>query len=204
MAPKYKLIYFPVKGLAEPIRFLFAYLGEDFEDYRFNREDWPRIKQTTPWGKSPVLEVDGKAVSQSIAICRYLAKEAGLCGADHWEDLRIDEIVDSINDLRAELAKVAYESDEKRKTALRVPLVNEIVPFYMRRLNDIVKNNNGYLANKKLSWADLYFAAILDYLSHIYGSDLTSGYPYLKALKDKVYTIPRIKTWIDRRPDTDH
>lgn len=55
----------------------------------------------TPWGKSPVLEVDGKQVSQSIAITRYLAREAGLTGGNAWEDLRIDEIVDVINDLRA-------------------------------------------------------------------------------------------------------
>lgn len=42
--PVYKLTYFPVKALAEPLRMLISYGGEDFEDYRFNREDWPSIK----------------------------------------------------------------------------------------------------------------------------------------------------------------
>lgn len=54
-----------------------------------------------PWGKAPVLEVNNQPVTQHVAITRYLAKQAGLCGANPWEDLRIDEAVDVINDLRA-------------------------------------------------------------------------------------------------------
>lgn len=55
----------------------------------------------TPWGKLPLLEVDGKTVTQHLAICRYLGKKAGLNGKDDWEALKIDEIVDIINELRS-------------------------------------------------------------------------------------------------------
>lgn len=48
----------------------------------------------------PVLEVDGKKINQSTAICRYLAKQFGLTGKDDWENLEIDATVDNINDLR--------------------------------------------------------------------------------------------------------
>lgn len=40
----YKLTYFNFPALAEPIRFLLSYLEIDFEDYRFEREQWPSIK----------------------------------------------------------------------------------------------------------------------------------------------------------------
>lgn len=42
--PNYKLTYFPVTALGEPIRFIFSYAGVEFEDYRFEREDWPKMK----------------------------------------------------------------------------------------------------------------------------------------------------------------
>lgn len=51
-------------------------------------------------GQMPVLEVDGKRAHQSLAISRYLAKQVGLVGADHWEDLQIDTVVDTVNDFR--------------------------------------------------------------------------------------------------------
>lgn len=53
-----------------------------------------------PLGQMPILEVDGKRVHQSLAVSRYLAKQVGLVGADAWEDLQIDTVVDTINDFR--------------------------------------------------------------------------------------------------------
>lgn len=54
-----------------------------------------------PFGQMPILEYNGKMAHQSIAICRYLAKQLKLIGKDDWEDLEIDAAVDTINDLRA-------------------------------------------------------------------------------------------------------
>lgn len=53
-----------------------------------------------PFGKVPVLEIDGKTLNQSIAICRYLAKKAGLAGDDEWESLLVDIAVDNIYEIR--------------------------------------------------------------------------------------------------------
>jgi hypothetical protein len=54
----------------------------------------------TPFGKTPVLEIDGKQTHQSHAICRYLGKKFGLNGSNDWEDLEIDMIVDTFTDFR--------------------------------------------------------------------------------------------------------
>lgn len=53
-----------------------------------------------PFGKVPVLEIDGKTLNQSTAITRYLAKKAGLTGSDDWEALLIDIAVDNVHDFR--------------------------------------------------------------------------------------------------------
>lgn len=52
-----------------------------------------------PFGQVPVLEVDGKKINQSFAICRYLAKQYNLAGKNDWEALEIDVTVDNIKDL---------------------------------------------------------------------------------------------------------
>uniref|UniRef100_A0A1B6I8A3 glutathione transferase n=1 Tax=Homalodisca liturata TaxID=320908 RepID=A0A1B6I8A3_9HEMI len=201
---KIKLSYFTLIGLAEPIRYLLSYSGKDFEDYRFGGTEWLTvIKPTSPWGKCPLLEINGQTVSQNLAICRYLGKEAGLGGKDNWEDLRIDEIIDVITDLRLELAKPYLEMDEQKKKALKITIFNEVAPVYLKKLDAHVEKNNGYLANGKFSWADVYFGAICENFNFLLGYEVTDGYPNLKALKDKIQALPAIKAWIDRRPADD-
>ncbi len=51
-----------------------------------------------PFGVLPVLEVDGEVISESIAICRYIAKTVGLYGETPLEQAQIDMVVDNIND----------------------------------------------------------------------------------------------------------
>nr|WEU54066.1 glutathione s-transferase sigma-1 [Protohermes costalis] len=202
-ASSVKLTYFPVTALGEPIRFLLSYGGVKFEDFRFNREDWPKLKPSMPFGQVPVLDIDGKRAHQSGAICRYLAREFGLAGDNNWEALEIDTIVDTINDLRAKIAMYHYETDETVKEKKFEPLVKEIVPFYLGKLDDIAKINNGYLANGKLSWADMFFVSLLEYMNFMMKGDLIEKYSNLKAVADNVMKVPQIKLWISKRPKTD-
>lgn len=199
----YKITYFKLSGLAEPIRFLLSYLKADFEDVRIARDQWPSLKQLMPFGKLPVLEIDGKVLNQSMAICRYLAKKAGLVGSDDWESLLIDVAVDNINDLRLAMAMVVFHASEETKAEKHVVLVNETGPYFMDKFEKIVAENNGYFVNGKLSWADLYFVAILDTFIFMVKTDLLEGRPKLQALKERVLAIPQIKSWIEKRPSND-
>lgn len=58
------------------------------------------IFKATPFGKIPILEIDGKVVNQAVSICRFLAKNADLVGDDDWESLMADISVDNIRDLQ--------------------------------------------------------------------------------------------------------
>lgn len=42
--PTFKLYYFNIRALAEPIRYLFAYGKVAYEDVRVEREDWAKLK----------------------------------------------------------------------------------------------------------------------------------------------------------------
>ncbi|XP_072381986.1 glutathione S-transferase-like [Diabrotica undecimpunctata] len=204
MAPKYKLIYFDGTALGEPIRFLLSYGQLDFEDKRIGLDgnDWPAIKPTTPFGQVPLLEHDGKVAHQSTAISRYLAKQVKLVGSNDWEDLEIDAAVDTINDLRAKIAAYHYENDPAVKETRKQPLFKEILPFYLEKLEAQVEKNNGYLATGKLTWADLFFVALLKYFQVMLGKDLVENSPNLQKLKEKVLALPNIKAWVEKRPET--
>jgi glutathione S-transferase len=55
-----------------------------------------------PFGKLPILEMDGMKMHQSAAIIRYLARKAGgtLYGRNQFEALQCDVAYDTISDLR--------------------------------------------------------------------------------------------------------
>ena len=46
----------------------------------------------------PCLEYQGQRYFQSMAICRFLARELGLAGNNNSEAARVDEVVDAIQD----------------------------------------------------------------------------------------------------------
>lgn len=48
------------------------------------------------------------------------------------------------------MGKYYWCPDENFKAALKGPALNEIVPFYMKKIDAIIKSNNGFLANGKV------------------------------------------------------
>lgn len=79
----------------------------------------------------------------------------------------------------------------------------ETLPFYLGKLEAFVKENNGHLALGKLTWADVYFAAGLDYLNYMMERDITDGYPGLKKVVESVLKIESIAKWVAKRPVTE-
>ncbi|KAK6645663.1 hypothetical protein RUM43_001943 [Polyplax serrata] len=150
MTSKYRLIYFNVTGLGEPIRYLFAYGNIPFEDCRLEYEEWKQYKSSAPFGQVPILEINGKAYNQTSAICRYLAKQMGLMGQTDLDCLEIDGIVDTITDYRLNYA--AYfklQTDEERDTKLKE--IREIHnPYYFEKFEKIVTENGGYFVRNKV------------------------------------------------------
>lgn len=196
-----KLTYFPLKALAEPIRFLLSYGGLEFEDIRIERDQWLEIKKDAPFGQVPILEMeDGKIAHQSVAISRYLAKKMNLIGKDALEDLEIDAMVDTVCDLRSKIAAFNVEKDKSRKQALKDQLILEIIPFYLGKMNTVAEPEKGYLCLGRLTWADLYFVALLDYMVGVMEMDILEHFPHLQNLRSSVSALPQIQDWLRKRP----
>ena len=78
--PSYKLTYFDATGRAELTRLLFKLGGQEFEDVRVPKAEWPKLKPTMPLSTVPVLEVkvdledDVMIIPQSSSMERYVAR----------------------------------------------------------------------------------------------------------------------------------
>lgn len=204
MAPTYRLTYFDATGIGECIRFLFSYGGIPFEDNRieFNLNKWRTRKDKPMYGFLPLLEVDGKMVNQSIAIARFLAKKVGLVGKDDWENLEIDAVVDTQNDLRLKLTELLLTLDKDKKTEIKEEYRKNLLPYYLSRFETQVGENGGYFVGGKLTLADFHFVGVLNAWKYAMGGDILEGYPNLMSLREKVHNLPAIKEWVKKRPRT--
>uniref|UniRef100_A0A0A9Y5I3 glutathione transferase n=2 Tax=Lygus hesperus TaxID=30085 RepID=A0A0A9Y5I3_LYGHE len=198
-----KLTYFNIMGLGETLRFMLSYMGKEFEDFRIATfQEWiTKHKKNMPFGKLPLLEIDGKPYHQTMALCRWLAKKCDLAGDNDDEALEIDMMMDSFSDFRSMVWSYFYNSDKENKQRIRPRIIEEITPFYLKKFDEKIKEE-GYLANRKLSWVDIYFVAVLGYFSFMIESDICSTYENIRDLRDRVHAIPNIKKWVERRPET--
>nr|UUB32730.1 glutathione S-transferase GSTs2 [Dendroctonus valens] len=191
MTPKYKLIYFNTYGRAEPLRYIFAYAGQDYVYEIIEKEDWPKLKPNTPYGQLPVLEVDGKPAAQTTAIARYLARQFNIQGKDDWEILQADSLVGALVDYRA-CAKRLYTEQNPEKIAE----IKKEQTMYLEKFDTILSSNpSGFLVGSEITWADLVFAAVLSGRQ----DDLEGRSTALSTLVDKVNNIPNIKSWLKTR-----
>lgn len=51
------------------------------------------------WGQVPLVEFEGKSLTQSLAVTRYFAKRTGLVPEDPYEAALCDEYVDAVREL---------------------------------------------------------------------------------------------------------
>ncbi|XP_076483692.1 glutathione S-transferase-like [Bombus vancouverensis nearcticus] len=198
----YKLIYFNARGRAEHIRYIFAYAGIEYTDERIPEELWPEYKDSMPYKKLPVLEIDGKPVAQSNAVARYLARKYDLMGKDEWDAMICDELVDTLGDLKQEICYYRMVENPEKKEARKNQLLNETIPFYLTKFDQIIGKNKGYIIPSTTTWADFVFTAALENYEYMFGASALDKYPALRALKRRIHSIPAISDWLIRRPFT--
>lgn len=153
---KLKLTYFDFDGgRGEPARLALHIGGIAFEDNRIAGKDWPTFRAKTPFLALPILEVDGKVVSQSNSINRYVGKLTGLYPKDDWQALLCDEVMDAAEDIGTRIAQTIELPEDAKKKA-REELVAERIRRYLEQFHAKLKAAGGeYFADQRLTVADL-------------------------------------------------
>ncbi|UJR16860.1 hypothetical protein I4U23_003758 [Adineta vaga] len=200
----YKLYYFNGRGRAEVSRLIFAAAGQQYEDIRYERDEWPSHKSEMPLGQIPVLEYDDTQLPQSFSIARFLAKQFNFAGKDNFEQAKVDAVVDTMIDAVAKFVPTRMEPDETKKDELTKKFFAEELPKQLDNLNVLGKlygNGGAYFVGNGLTWADLLFHVVAEIFLEADGNCL-NNHAWLQQNKTEVEKQPRIAEYLKNRPKT--
>lgn len=158
-----------------------------------------------PQNVLPVLEVDGMQLSQSLTIGRYLAREFGLTGKTNWEQALVEQIADTMDDLRGEVAKWIYEKDPKKKDEISSELKSTVYPKFVGILEALLKENSikhnysGYFVGEHLTLADVSVFETFTFPLSIH-PEILDDHPEIQAHRSKVENHKNLAEYIKTRP----
>ena len=152
----FKLTYFDFDGgRAEPIRIAFHAAGITFEDERLSFKEFGEMRQTTRFNSVPVLRIDGAAVTQTNAMCRYVGRMAGLYPEEDRQALHCDEVMSAVEDNSHQVLRTFGLEGDELKVA-REKLVDGPLTTYLRGMGELLTRGGGqYFADSRLTMADL-------------------------------------------------
>ena len=199
---KPRLIYFdaPVSR-GEECRLALHLAGIDFEDVRISTAEWLAMKESTPYGGLPVLELPGKpALAHSNAILVLIGRRHGLHPADDFEAARHEGMMQHVETLRA-VVSPTLRMEEHEKKAAREALVAGYLPAWARAAERNILNAP-FFGGDKLQVVDLklhmavrwFIGGRVDYIP----STIFADYPGLVAVHDAVRDHPGVKAWYAR------
>ena len=202
---KLKLTYFDFDGgRGEPARLALHIGGIAFEDHRITGKDWPAFRNNAPFLALPTLEVDGKVVSQSNSINRYVGKLTGLYPKDDMQAFLCDEVMDAAEDIGTRIAHTIDLPEDAKKRA-REELAAGRITRYLEQFQSRLKAAGGqYFADQRLTVADLKVFMWIRWLrsgalDHIPKDLVDRVAPLLVKHFERVVSHPSVAEYYKRR-----
>lgn len=199
---KPKLTYFnaPVSR-GEECRLALHLAGIEFDDERIDGSAWTAMKEGTPYGGLPVLELPGHPpLAQSNAILVLIGRRHGLHPTDDFDAARHEAMMEHVEDLRHAVAPTLRMAEPEKKAA-REALVAGYLRAWARHAE---KNILGepffggaklHVVDFKLHMVVRWFAGgKLDYIP----ATIFTAYPKLMRLYEAVRDHPHVKSWYAR------
>ncbi|THD18760.1 Glutathione S-transferase mu class [Fasciola hepatica] len=207
-----KLGYWKLRGLAQPVRLFLEYLGEEYEEHLYGRDDrekWfgDKFNMGLDLPNLPYYIDDKCKLTQSVAIMRYIADKHGmrkcifslkpklftLVGTTPEERARISMIEGAAMDLRIGFGRVCYN-----------PKFEEVKEEYVKELPKTLKmwsdflGDRHYLTGSSVSHVDFMLYETLDSIRYL-APHCLDEFPKLKEFKSRIEALPKIKAYMESK-----
>ncbi|KAG0000073.1 hypothetical protein BGZ80_006430 [Entomortierella chlamydospora] len=206
----FKLLYFPIHGVAYASRLILATTGAKFESA--SPTNWVEQKATTPFGVLPVLyetvttkEGDSEVqevfeIPESEAIERYLARKFQLLGQTPWEEMKINAFVSSTKSLTfLAFSRIPTVKDTVQKQEMVQDMVNKSVPAWVQSHERylVANGTNGHYIGDKLTLADIRALIVIELVLALTEDRVISQEktPAIWKLWEGVRAIPSFVAW---------
>jgi glutathione S-transferase len=184
------------------------YVGSvPFEDVRDTKAVREAGKLT--FGAVPVLEADGKILSQTQAMASYCAKLAGIHPEGAWEQAKVDEAINGCTDVTSTIGATFRLPDaEKVPAREKLCAADGRLSLHLGGLERLCADNGseaGYCVGESLTVADLAIWRLLGWinggaLDGIPVDYVSSTFPSLTKLLAAVDAHPKVVEWKSLHP----
>jgi len=177
----YKLVYFPVRGRAQALRYMCLDNDITLEEQVVSG-DWATLKPKCVFGQLPVLHDGNFEIAQSNAILRHVARKHGLYGKDDTEKTWIDMINDTQEDVRLSYVRLIYQQYDTEKDNYIKSLPEKLAMFEkVLGKND---GGKGFFVGSKVSFLDYNMYDLLDNFT-ILSPHCLDAFPHLKSFHQR-------------------
>ncbi|CAK62603.1 unnamed protein product (macronuclear) [Paramecium tetraurelia] len=200
MENKVILGYWPIRGLAQPLRFFLEYIELPYEDKRYNdpQEWFGKDDQTfnSPFTNLPYLKDGDHTVFESDAIYHYLAHKVNkpeLLGKDAKQQTMVATIRGAIGDLKASFFTWAYGNKETAE-AKKEDMLKEAGEFF-RAFNTTLERST-WLTGDTITYIDFVLWEFVDEFLVLAPEVITSK-PKLVEFHNRISEFPQIKKYLE-------
>jgi len=217
---RYQLYYWPsIPGRGEFVRLALEDAGADYVDVARGARGMAAMERllqgrgtATPSFAPPFLVAGRQVIGETANILLYLGARHGLAPKTevarlwvHQLQLTIADLVLEIHDTHHPLGPNRYYEEQIEPAKLRAAEFRDRrAPKYLGYFERLAKQNGGYLAGRRLTYADLSLFQIVEGLRYAFPKAmkrLERKHPRLVALHDKVAARPSLRGYLasDRR-----
>ena len=168
-----KLTYFNANGRVGLLRAMLCYKKVPFENKMITMEEWPSKKNDYEFHQLPELEVNGKKMTQTIAISLYLARQLNLYPKDIYLQYHVDSLLAIRDDITILYRKIKQKNEEDYKA------YKELIKLYLEKIEKRYEELGAgdYYLGKEISVADFFLGCmVMEFCYLIKDEDVLSKY----------------------------